>query len=444
MRNRTKTLETCKMSLKQPFLYCLFSALLLTGLTSLPLQAQQSQEIDSIVALVDEDVIMRSELDTAIKGIVDRIRATGGNMPPESLLEKQVLERLIIRKLQLQRALQTGIRVSDADIDQAVTGLAQQNGISVMQMRQVIESDGEDFAEFRRNIGEEILAERLRQRIASSMDPISDTEVDILLTSENFAGGEYNIAHIMLNLPEGATPQQISEIRARINEIHAQLEDGMDFASAAISYSQSQEALEGGEVGWRDLNSVPRSFSDVLKNLRAGQYTVPIRSPAGYHIIMVNDYRDQSRVMARENHARHILVEVNELVTARDAMEEVRDIRQSILDGRDFAEAAKEHSDDPTSANLGGDMGWFQQGAYGDRVEQMLTGLEVNEVSEPFQSQVGWHIIEKLGFREVDVTEAAIRQRARESIMQSKSDEEVERFLRQMREEAFVENRLEE
>jgi peptidyl-prolyl cis-trans isomerase SurA len=367
MRNRTKTLETCKMSLKQPFLYCLFSALLLTGLTSLPLQAQQSQEIDSIVALVDEDVIMRSELDTAIKGIVDRIRATGGNMPPESLLEKQVLERLIIRKLQLQRALQTGIRVSDADIDQAVTGLAQQNGISVMQMRQVIESDGEDFAEFRRNIGEEILAERLRQRIASSMDPISDTEVDILLTSENFAGGEYNIAHIMLNLPEGATPQQISEIRARINEIHAQLEDVMDFASAAISYSQSQEALEGGEVGWRDLNSVPRSFSDAIKNLRAGQYTVPIRSPAGYHIIMVNDYRDQSRVMARENHARHILVEVNELVTARDAMEEVRDIRQSILDGRDFAEAAKEHSDDPTSANLGGDMGWFQQGAYGHR-----------------------------------------------------------------------------
>lgn len=423
--------------------YSLFSALLMAGLFCSPVQAQTVEEIDSIVALVDEDVVMRSELNTAIEGIVDRINQQGGNLPPQDLLEKQVLERLIIRKLQLQRALQTGIRVSDADIDQAVTGLAQQNGLTVMQMRQVIESDGEDFAEFRRNIGEEILGERLRQRIVNSMDQISDTEVDILLASEEFAGGEYNISHIMMNLPEGATPAQIADIQSRINEVHAQLEGGLDFASAAISYSQSQEALEGGEVGWRDLNSVPRSFSDAIKNLRAGQYTVPIRSPAGFHIIKVNDFRDRARVMAQEHHARHILIETNELMTPRDAMEKIRELRQEIVDGTDFAEIAKEHSDDPTSANLGGDMGWFQNGAYGERVEQMLAALEINEVSEPFQSQVGWHIIERLGQRETDVTEAAIRQRARESIRQSKSDAEVDRYLRQMREEAFVENRLE-
>lgn len=431
------------MKLKQSFLYCLFLTFLPVSMTSMSLQAQQSEEIDSIVALVDEEVILRSELDTAIKGIVDRIRAQGGNLPPQDLLESQVLERLVIRKLQLQRALQTGIRVSDVDIDQAITGLAQQNGLTVMQMRQVIESDGEDFAEFRRNIGEEILGERLRQRIINSMDPVSDTEVDILLESEEFQGGEFNISHIMLNLPEGATPDQIAAISDRMNEIHVQLEDGMDFASAAISYSQSQEALEGGEVGWRDLNSVPRSFSDAIRNLRAGQYTVPIRSPAGFHIIKVNDYRDRAKVMAREHHARHILVETNELITPRDAMAEINSLRQRILDGEDFAELAKEHSDDPTSANLGGDMGWFQEGAYGDRVEQTLAGLAESEVSEPFQSQIGWHIIENLGFREVDVTEAAIRQRARDSIRQSKSDEEVERFIRQMREEAFVESRLE-
>ncbi len=312
-----------------------------------------------------------------------------------------------------------------------------------MQMRQVIESDGEDFAEFRRNIGEEILGERLRQRLINSMDPISDTEVDILLASEEFAGGEYNISHIMMNLPEGATPAQIEDINGRINEVYAQLEGGLDFASAAISYSQSQEALEGGEVGWRDLNSVPRSFSDAIQNLRAGQYTVPIRSPAGFHIIKVNDYRERSRVMAQEHHARHILIETNELITPRDAMEQIRGVRQQIVDGADFGELAKENSDDPTSANLGGDMGWFQMGAYGERVEQMLVGLAVGQVSEPFQSQVGWHIIEKLGEREVDITEAAIRQRARDSIRQSKSDAEVDRFLRQMREEAFVESRLE-
>jgi len=440
--NADTTPEICKMRLKFSRTHGLICTALVSLFMCLPIQAQQIVEIDSIVALVDEDVVMRSELDTAIKGIVDRIRSQGGNIPPQNLLEKQVLERLVIRKLQLQRALQTGIRVSDADIDQAVTGLAQQNGLSVMQMRQVIESDGEDFAEFRRNIGEEILGERLRQRIINSMDAISDTEVDILLASEEFSGGEYNISHIMMTLPEGATPKQIADTQGRINEVFEQLEDGMDFASAAISYSQSQEALEGGEVGWRDLNSVPRSFADAIRNLRAGQYTVPIRSPAGFHIIRVNDYRESTLVMAQEHHARHILIETNELVTPRDAMEQIRDVRQQIIDGSDFEELAKEHSDDATSANLGGDMGWFQVGAYGERVEQMLAGLEDGQVSEPFQSQVGWHIIEKLGDREVDVTEAAIRQRARESIRQSKSDAEVDRFLRQMREEAFVESRL--
>ncbi|MFT5141157.1 MAG: peptidyl-prolyl cis-trans isomerase SurA [Lysobacterales bacterium] len=428
-----------KISLQHRVLCAALMAVFLCG----PLHAQQIEKIDSIVALVDEDIVLRSELDASIKTIAERITSQGGNLPPQDLLEKQVLERLIIRKLQLQRALQTGIRVSDADIDQAVTGLAEQNGLTVMQMRQVIESDGEDFAEFRRNIGEEILGERLRQRIINSMDEISDTEVDILLVSEEFTSGEYHISHIMMTLPDGATPAHIADIESKINDVHVQLEGGLDFASAAISYSESQEALEGGEVGWRDLNSVPRSFSDAIKNLRASQYTVPIRSPAGFHIIKVNDYRERSRVMAQEHHARHILIETNELITPRDAMEEIRDIRQQIVDGADFDEIAKENSDDTSSANLGGDMGWFQIGAYGERVEQMLVGLEVGQISEPFQSQVGWHIIEKLGDREVDITEAAIRQRARQSIRQSKSDEEVERYLRQMREEAFVESRLE-
>jgi peptidyl-prolyl cis-trans isomerase SurA len=406
------------------------------------LAAQQIEEIDHIVALVDDDIIMRSELDTAIKGIVDRIRAQGGNLPPRDLLEKQVLERLIVRKLQIQRAFRTGIRVSDADIDQAVTALAQQNGLTVTQMRQVIESDGEDFGEFRRSIGEEIMTERLRQRVVSSMDPISDTEVDILLSSEEFSGGEYNISHIMINLQEGATPAQIEAAAEKANAVHQRLEEGMDFASAAISYSESQEALEGGEVGWRDLNSVPRDFADAIRNLRAGQYTVPIRSPAGFHIIRVNDYRDQAKIMAMEHHARHILVEVNELVTPREAMEQIRDVRQQIMDGEDFGEIAKEYSDDPTTANIGGDMGWFQGDAYGERIEQMLLSLEEGEISEPFQSQVGWHIIQKLGYREMDVSDEVRRNRARNSIIQSKADAEVERFLRQMREEAYVDIRL--
>jgi peptidyl-prolyl cis-trans isomerase SurA len=232
-----------------------FSALLI-ALTMAPgftaAQSVAKTPIDSIVALVEEDVILRSELDVAMAGIIERVRASGEAMPPMHLLERQVLERLIIRELQVQRALQTGIRVSDADIDQALTTLAQQNNMTVQQLRQVIEGDGEDFAEFRRNIGEEIMAERLRQRIVNSMDPVTETEIDILLASEDLAGGEYNVSHILIALPEGSTPQQISATQAEADDLHQRLLDGLDFASAAISYSDSQEALEGGLVGWRD------------------------------------------------------------------------------------------------------------------------------------------------------------------------------------------------
>jgi len=404
--------------------------------------AQNTVPIDSIVALVDDDVILRSELDIAIKGIVERIRQQGGELPPHNLMEKQVLERLILRRLQLLRAFQTGIRISDADIDQSLQMLAQQNQISLMQLRQVIEADGEDFAEFRQNIGEEMMTERLRQRVINSMDPITETEIDILLASERFNSGEYNISHILIGLSEGATPQQIAETEAKANNVYQQLEEGLDFASAAISYSDSQEALEGGLVGWRDLNSVPVAFSDAIKNMRAGQITVPIRSPAGFHIIKVNDYRERTQVMATEFHARHIMIETNDLISPRQAMEQIREIHKKLIDGADFEALAKEYSDDISSSNLGGDMGWFTPMAYGERMEQTLEAMQDGEISEPFQTEVGWHIIERLGKREKDVTVESIRNAARNNLQQQKMDIEVEQFLQQLRDESFVEIRL--
>jgi len=413
---------------------------------SIKLEAQTTrppiEPIDSIVALVDEDVILRSELDLAVAGIVDRIKASGDAMPPMNLLEGQVLERLIMRELQVQRALQTGIRISDADIDQALVNLAQQNGITLQQMRQVIEGDGEDFAEFRRNIGEEIMTDRLRQRIVSSMDPITDTEVDILLASEDLSGGEYNISHIQMSLPDGSTPQQIKEAQFKADDVYQRLVDGLDFASAAISYSDSQEALEGGNVGWRDLNTVPAFFADAVRDLKPGDFTQPIRSPAGFHIVKVNDYREQRQVVVEEFHARHIMIEVNELVTPRLAMQQITEIQQQLKDGEDFSELAREHSDDVTSANLGGDMGWFPPEAYGERVHQTLVALDKGQTSEPFQTTGGWHIMELLDKREMDRTDEAIRAEAREQIRRRKADQEIEKVLRQFRDESFVEIRL--
>ncbi len=417
-------------------------SLSLAATTPTPALAQDVQKLDEIVALVEDDIIMRSELDIAIEGIVQRIQAGGGNLPPQDLLEKQVLERLINRKLQVQRALRTGIRVSDADIDQAMMNLARQNNITVGQMRQVLEADGENFAEFRRSIGEEIMSERLRQRIVSSMDPVSDTEVEILLASEDFAGGEFDISHIQVGLPDGATPPQIAEAEARIQDIHRQLVEGLDFASAAISFSESQDALEGGRIGWRDLNSLPREFSEAIREMEPGQFTDPIRSPAGYHIVRVNDHRENRQIMAEEYRANHILIETNELVDAQEGMEIARDLRDRIVGGEDFAELARERSDDPTSANLGGDMGWFPPQQFGERFEAMLASLEDGEVGEPFQSQAGWHIIQRVGYRETDVTDEAMANMARQTIMQRRAESEVENYIRQMREEAFVEIRL--
>ena len=363
-------------------------------------------------------------------------------MPPMNLLQGQVLERLIIRELQVQRALQTGIRISDADVDSALLNMAQQNGITLQKMRLVIEGDGEDFSEFRRNIGEELMSERLRQRIVNGMDPITDTEVDILLASEDLSGGEYNISHIQMSLPDGSTPQQITEAQFKADDVYQRLVDGLDFASAAISYSDSQEALEGGNVGWRDLNTVPAFFADAVRGLEPGDFTQPIRSPAGFHIIKVNDFREQRQVVVEEFHARHIMIETNELITPRLAMDKILELKQELSAGGDFAELAKENSDDQTSANLGGDMGWFPPEAYGERVNQTLAAMKTGEISEPFQTTGGWHIMELLGKREMDRTEEAIRGEAREKIRRRKADQEIEKVLRQFRDEAFVEIRL--
>jgi peptidyl-prolyl cis-trans isomerase SurA len=399
-------------------------------------------EIDSIVALVDESVILRSELDAAIGGIVNQIRARGEALPPMNLLEGQVLENLIMNELQVQRALQTGIRISDADIDQTLVRVAQSNGITVQQMRQSIEQQGMEFGEFRQDIAEQLMTERLQQRIVNSMDPITDTEVDILLASQDGSGGEYNVSHILVALSDGSTPRQVAEAQSKADEIYQRLVDGLEFASAAISYSDSQEALEGGLLGWRDLNTVPAFFADAMRELEVGQFTKPVRSPVGFHIIKVNDFREKRQVVIKEYNARHIMVEVNELVTPRLAMEQIVEIQEKLEQGEDFEELAREFSDDTSSANIGGDMGWFPPAAYGERVEQTLLALQDGEVSQPFQTVQGWHIIQLLGSRETDRTEDAIRAEARDQIMRRKANQEIQKVLRQFRDEAFVEIRL--
>ncbi|MDX1380408.1 MAG: peptidylprolyl isomerase, partial [Xanthomonadales bacterium] len=388
--------------------------------------AQEVEPLDSIVAVVEQDVILQSELDIAVAGIIDRIRAQGAQMPPRELLESQVLDRLIMRRLQVMNALRTGIRVSDAEVDQTLVRMAEQNNITLAEMRRVIEAGGEDFSEFRDNIRDDLLTEKLVSRYVGSIPPASDSEVDILLASQDFNGGEYHLSHIMVQVPEGAGPQAIREGADKISEVYSQLQAGADFAATAIAYSESQEALEGGEVGWRDLNAVPAAFADAVRPLSEGQYTQPIRSPGGFHILKVNDIREPQPVVVTEYNARHIMVEPSALLSPEQALDRIQEIKDRLDNGEDFAELAREYSDDETSANIGGDMGWFTPESYGPQVQQTLASLDEGEVSAPFQSRSGWHVIELLGERETDMTETAIRESARERIRQRKADVEVE------------------
>ncbi|HID48934.1 MAG TPA: peptidylprolyl isomerase, partial [Chromatiales bacterium] len=342
---------------------------LLLSLFAAPLAAQQDDAdsdsadsdatlIDRIVAVVEEDVILQSGLDDNIANIRRQIEARGGPMPPDDLLNKQVLERLIMKKLQVQRADGTGIRVSDSDVDNTLQMVAQQNNISVTQLRNRLETDGFDFAEFRDEMRDELTINRLRDRVTDSASDVTDTEIEIMLASEQFGGGEVNVSQILISLAEGASPTEVREAQEEAEDVYQRLQDGLDFSAAAISYSDAPDALEGGLIGWRDANTIPTMFADALAELEAGEVTPPIRSPAGFHLLLLNERRSNQQVMLNEVRAQHLMVEITELVSAREAMDLIRDLKTRLDEGSDFSELAREYSDDRNSANLGGDLGW--------------------------------------------------------------------------------------
>ena len=416
--------------------------LLLALLPALAFAQALRLDLDRIVALVEEDVILQSELDAAIDNIEMQVAARGEAMPPRRIIEEQVLERLIMTRLEVLRAEESGIRASDANVDQALQQVARQNGITLTQLRQAIEADGFDFQEFRRQIREEILSSELRQRVAASMDDITETEVDILLASGGIGGPEYNLSQILILVPEAASAAEVQAARDRAEDVRRQLAEGLEFATAAITFSQAPDALEGGDVGWRSLNTLPPLFAEALSPLSPGGITELIRSPAGFLILRVNDVRERSEVIVREYRARHLMIEPSEILTLEAAERQIRDLHQRISDGEDFGELAQRHSTDESSANIGGRLNWFQAGRYGPEVQSALDALEPGELSRPFRTQAGWHIVRLEETRQADRTQEALRAQAREMIFQQKAEEEIERFLRQLRSESFVEVRL--
>jgi peptidyl-prolyl cis-trans isomerase SurA len=404
-------------------------------------------EIDRIVAVVNNDVIVESELRARLREVRAQLRQAGARAPEENALTRQVLERLILDKLQLQIALENGLRVEDGDLSSALENIASSNNLTLRQFRDVLERDGFDFGRFREQVRNEILLTRVRQRSVERRVRVTPREIDNFLATARQQGGEvneYRLGHILIAVPEAASADDIDAARVRVEEVAKRLRDGEDFAQLAAEVSDGQQALQGGDLGWRKSAELPTIFTDAVVNLQPGELSSPIRSPSGFHLVKLEDLRGDSRYVVTQIQARHILVRPNDVISEADAQVRLTQLRTRLENGEDFAELARSHSDDTVSATRGGELGWLNPGDTVPEFERVMNTMPDGSVSEPFRTQFGWHILQVTGRREHDDTEQVRRARAADQIRKRKMDEEIQSWLRQLRDEAYVELRLEE
>lgn len=412
------------------------------AITAAQAQTLSVEPIDGIAAVVNEDIVLKSELDAAVQGILTQYRNNPDQLPARDVLEKQVLERLIMTKLQVARADSSGVKVSDAEVDQTVSQIAAQNKLDVAGLRRAVESQGQTFEQFRRGVHDEVVVQRLQQGVIQNRAQVSDAEIDSFLKNDKRVLGELELQHILIALPDGADAQQIETARAKSEDVKQQIDQGLDFSAAAIRFSDAQNALDGGKLGWRSADKLPQEFADRAATMEKGQVSVPMRGPAGFHIIKLVDRRALGTETVTEFHARHILIKQSELVSSDQAKAQVEALRKRALAGEDFGKLAKENSKDPSTANLSGDMGWFQKEGYGTQVAQEIGALKTDQISEPFQTELGWHVLQRLGERQADRSQEAQRTQARQALIARKADDEYQSYLRQLRSEAFIEVRL--
>lgn len=401
--------------------------------------------LDIIVAIVDDDVITRGELDSAIDVTMRQMQQQGTPLPARDTLESQVLDRLILTKLQLRAAERNGIVVDDPTLNAAMENLAQQNQLTLSQLRETVENDGLSFANFREEIRRQILFTRLRQRLVDSRIQVSEQEVDNLMTNATApaqGNSEYHIAQILIVLPEGATPEQIEAGQQQGQEVLEQLRQGADFQRLAATVSDGRQALEGGDLGWRTAEQLPTIFADVIPRLQPGQVSDLIRSPSGFHIVKLLDAKGAVQQSTTQTHARHILINTNEVVSDEEAQQRLLRLRERIQNGADFGELAQANSNDTVSAIKGGDLGWITPADLVPEFATQMNDLSPDEVSEPFKTRFGWHLVQVLERRQQQGTDESQRARVRELLFQRRVEEEWDLWLRRLRDEAYVEIRL--
>lgn len=406
-----------------------------------------AEPLNRIVATVNDNVVLESELNNRETMVADQLREQNAQLPSAAALRKQVLDRLIIENLQLQLAERSGVRIDDETLNKNLQAMAGQNDMTLDEFRLVLEQDGFNYVAFREQFRNQLTMNRIRQQMVDNRVEVTEQEIDNLLATAatfNDQSREYHLGHILISVPEAANPEEIKHGKARADDILERLRNGADFEQTAIAESDGQQALNGGDLGWRKTGQLPSFFSDVVGQLKVGQISNAIRSPSGFHIVKILDIRGDQRHIIKQTKARHILLRPDTLVSEEDIKIRIRQLHDRIVQGEDFGPLARAHSQDPGSGSEGGELGWVTPGKMVPEFEKAMNALNVGEVSQPIKSRFGYHLIQVTDRREQDDTKDYRRTRARESIRQRKTDEELEIWLRRLRDESYVEYHLSE
>ena len=413
-------------------------------------QAQQSKPrsivvVDRIVAVVNDEVITERELAARVDFALRQLAQQGTQPPARQVLERQLLERTINDRVQMQHARDTGTRVDDAELDRAMLKIAEQNKMTVVELRTVLAKDNVPYDKFREDIRSEITLSRLREREVAQKIVVTESEVDNFIQGQMAQSGrdEFNVSHILVSVPEKATPEQLQQRRERAEQALSQIKGGADFRQIAAAFSDGPEALQGGLLGWRESSRLPALFLDALRPLQAGQLSELLRSSNGFHILRLNERRGGAApVMIQQTRARHILIKTNELVSETEARNRILTLKERLDNKADFAELARSRSED-TSASRGGELNWLSPGDTVPEFERAMDALKPGEISAPVRSPFGWHLIQVIERRNQDMTQEGRRLNARQTLRDRKTDEAYQEWVRQLRDRAYVEQRLE-
>ena len=419
----------------------------LTVVCQLNVQAEEVVKLDRIVAIVDQTVVTEQELESRIATVTAQFKKQGTELPPEDILRKQILERLITDTLQIQYAAQTGLKVDDNQLDKTIERIAEQNQMTLTEFSEALAKDGVSMRKFRSDIRNEITIARLREREVDGRVNVSESEIDNFLTSQaanNENQDEFEISHILIRTPEEGATEDVQKAKAKVDSAVNELNTGKSFAKVSASFSDAPNALEGGNLGWKSGAQMPALFLDALKTMQIGDISPPLRSPNGFHVLKLTNKRGgNSPLVIQQTHSRHILIKLSEIMSEKEGKQKMDNIKERLDNGEKFEVLARQYSEDSTASN-GGDLGWVNPGDTVPQFEKAMNELKDNQISQPIRTQFGWHIIQVIERRSQDMSKEAARLKARQEIRAKKADEAYQDWIRELRDRAYVELRLED